>query len=134
MNANPKPGAPAAPETPAPAPGTGVKVVKRQAVEAQALREKACSQCGRTFRLTPEQKFHLCPACYQKAQARRPAPRRGTSVLTQITCASCGSQEYLSLVPVDLSKALCTTCHAAARASREPSAPAPHPHTRKETA
>lgn len=134
MNANPKPGATVAPETSAPASGTGVKVVKRQAVEARPHREKACSQCGRTFQLTPEQKFHLCPACYQKAQSKRPAPRRGTQVLTQITCAACGTQEYLSLVPADPAKALCGACHAAARASREPAAPAPHPHTRKETA
>lgn len=134
MNANPKPGAPAAPDPLAPASGTGVKIVKRQAVEPRALREKACSQCGRTFQLTPEQKFHLCPACHQKAQARRPAPRKGTQVLTQITCAACGAMEYLSMVPADPAKALCASCHAASRASREPAASAAHPPIRKETA
>lgn len=133
MNANPLPGAVQASDEPTPA-AAGVKVVKRQAAEPHGLREKACSQCGRTFQLTPEQKFHLCPRCYQKAQSKRPAPRRGTQVLTQITCAACGTQEYLALVPADPARALCAACHTAARASREPGAPAPHPHTRKESA
>ena len=122
MNANiPKPGAKVAPPASSPASGTGVKVVKRQAAApGPALREKTCSQCSRPFKLTPEQKFHLCPKCYQKAQTKRPAPpRRGTSVLTQITCLMCGIQEYLSIVPTDPSKALCAACHAATRETRE---------------
>jgi len=133
MNAkNPKPGPTAA--TSAPASGAlalpAVRVVKRQAVEdAPALREKACSECGRAFKLTPEQKFHLCPRCYQKAQAKRPAVRRGTSVLTQIICVECGTQEYLSMVPTDPTKALCAVCHAANRAAA-PREPKPRPkHT-----
>lgn len=130
MNAkNPKPGPAAA--TSAPASGAAalpaVKVVKRQAVEdVPALREKACSECGRAFKLTPEQKFHLCPRCYQKAQAKRPATRRGTSVLTQITCVECGAQEYLSMVPTDPAKALCAACHTAHRAAT-PREPKPRP-------
>jgi hypothetical protein len=142
MNAtNPKSGATVAPPASSPAsgtgvkgPGTGVKVVKRQvAPPPQAVREKTCSQCNRPFKLTPEQKFHLCPRCYQKAQAKRPAPpRRGTQVLTQITCSSCGIQEYLTIVPTDPSKALCAACHTANRekAQREPKPDAAHPNPR----
>lgn len=147
MNATkPKPGAPVAPSASSPASGTGVaapgtvlkgagvKVVKRQApAPVEPTREKPCSQCNRPFKLTSEQKFHLCPRCYQKAQSKRPAPpRRGTQVLTQITCSSCGIQEYLTIVPTDPSKALCAACHSASRekAAREPRASAAHPNTR----
>lgn len=116
-----------------------VKVVKREAaIDVAPVREKACSACQRPFKLTPEQKFHLCPRCFQKAQSKRPAPpRKGTQVLTQITCMSCGTVEYLTLVPTDLAKALCASCHAASREhlamepkAREPKPRPTHPNTR----
>lgn len=122
------------PPEPPSAPGAAgpkVQLTKRSAApvpEESAPREKICAECGIRFRLEPGKKFYLCPDCYRRAMARRPHGDRGaTRILTHITCARCGSQEYVPFVPEDPSKALCRACFAAERTEpgRSPRRP-PH--------
>ena len=47
-------------------------------------------------------------------------------ILTHITCAACGAQEYLPFIPEDPAKALCRACFAKERPEHK-SAPR-HPH------
>ena len=91
-------------------PGT-VKVVKREVKEPSNLREKVCATCGRTFELTPDQKFFNCPHCYRKTQpVRKPARKSEAQILTQITCMECGTVEYLDFVPTDVHATYCHSC------------------------
>ncbi len=100
-------------------PAVGVRLTKRVAVappSADAAREKVCSECGARFRLDPGKKFFLCPDCYRRSFSYR---SRGAGdaarILTHITCARCGAQEYVPFVPEDPAKALCRACFAAER-------------------
>ena len=113
---SPKPPDPTLPPPPGTAlanaqgPGT-VKVVKREIKEPSNLREKVCATCGRTFELTPDQKFFNCPHCYRKAQpVRKPARKSDAQILTQITCMECGTVEYLDFVPTDVHATYCHSC------------------------
>ena len=99
-----------------PAPGA-VKLQKREAKAPapEAVREKACARCGRSFKVDPGKKFFLCPDCYRKDITYK---RRGGSearVMTLVTCSACGKSEYLSFVPEDRDKALCRECFAKSR-------------------
>lgn len=105
--------------SPSIAPGT-VRVQKAQDCLPDApAREKQCSVCGRTFLLTPDQKFFMCPDCYQKDLLRKKATRRrGTQVLIQIQCPDCGATDYVEFVPQDPGTTYCRPCFE--RRRREP--------------
>ena len=88
-----------------------VKIQKREVKEPTNLREKVCATCGKTFELTPDQKFFNCPHCYRKAQpVRKPARKSEAQILTQITCMECGTVEYLDFVPPDVHATYCHSC------------------------
>ena len=88
-----------------------VKIQKREIKEPSNLREKVCATCGKTFELTPEQKFFNCPYCYKKTQpVRKPARKSDAQILTQITCIECGTVEYLDFVPPDVHATYCHAC------------------------
>ena len=118
---------PPPPKAPDPtAPGT-VQVQKRQAQAPSGLRTKVCDRCGRSFQLTPEEKFFICRECYEADLKRQQAKRkRGTSILSLIHCADCGAEEYLYFLPSDPAEALCRACYGKKR--REQRAGTPHPH------
>lgn len=98
-------------------------------VATPGLREKICSSCGTTFKLTPDQKFFLCPECYTREHRRNNrAHSTGTQVLTQITCMECGAKEYLGFVPQEPSQTLCTACFG--RRKREQIPNTNHPFSR----
>lgn len=110
------------------APGS-VRVQKRDNNAAPTLREKLCATCGKPFKLQPDEKFFDCPACYQKNQAPRKPHKRGEArVLVQITCAGCGTIEFLGFAPTDPATALCRTCFSAQK--REQKLASPHPKPR----
>ena len=88
-----------------------VKIVKREVKEAINLREKVCATCGKTFELTPDQKFFNCPHCHRRSQpVRKPARKSEAQILTQITCIECGAVEYLDFVPTDVHATYCNSC------------------------
>jgi formylmethanofuran dehydrogenase subunit E len=118
---------PTPPKAPDPtAPGT-VQVQKRQAQAPSGLRTKACDRCGRSFQLAPEEKFFICRECYEADLKRQQAKRkRGTSILSLIHCAECGSEEYLDFLPSDPAEALCRACFGKKR--REQRTGTTHPH------
>ena len=110
------------------APGE-VRVQKRDNTAAPTLREKLCATCGRPFKLQPDEKFFDCPVCYRKNQAPRKTTKRGEArVLVQITCAACGTVEFLGFAPTDPATALCRVCFAAQK--RELKLASPHPKHR----
>lgn len=115
-----------APEA-APAP---VRLTKRVPVappDPKAPREKICAECGLHFRVEAGQKFFLCPDCYRRSFTyKRKGGQTAARVLTHITCAACGTQEYLPFVPEDPAKALCRACYAKQRP--EPNPTPRHPH------
>ncbi len=103
-------------------PGT-VMVQKRAQDAEPTLREKLCADCGKPFQLAPDQKYYLCPRCYQKSQ---PPPKKNTrkgeaQLLIQIHCAECGTEEYLDFVPSDPNATYCRACFSKRR--REPKVP-----------
>lgn len=69
------------------------------------------------MQLGPEEKFYLCPDCYQRVFVKKPR-RQDAKLLIQIQCTECGAQEYLDFQPPDPSAALCRTCFG--RRRREP--------------
>ena len=94
-----------------PNPNGTVRVQKREVMPPIATREKICATCGRTFRLTPEEKYFNCPHCHKKTQPVRKAVRKNEAqILTQITCVECGTLEYVDFVPTDAAAALCAEC------------------------
>ncbi|MCE1229071.1 MAG: hypothetical protein LWX11_06255 [Firmicutes bacterium] len=123
---------PSKPSSPPPPPPSDtpsqVRVQKRDASAAPALREKLCATCGRPFQLQPDQKFFDCPRCHQKHHPQKPRRRGEAQVLVAITCAKCGVQEYVNFTPVDASTALCRTCFA--QQKREQKLASPHPFSR----
>nr|WP_320132495.1 hypothetical protein [uncultured Holophaga sp.] len=107
-----------------------VLVQKRRPVESDGTREKLCATCGKPFKVTPEQKFYLCPGCYRKAHPVHKSPRKSNSqILIQIKCVSCGSTEFLDFMPPDPSKALCRICYTQ-QCQREPRPRIPHKRSR----
>lgn len=93
--------------------------------EPDAPREKICAECGVRFKIEGGKKFYLCPDCYRRSFVYKPHGGRETArILTRITCAKCGAQEYLPFVPEDLAKALCRACFATERP--EPKRPSKH--------
>lgn len=117
---------PQPPLLPAPEPGAEspappvVRVQKRTGPpEPGARREKRCSVCGQLFQLTADEKFFMCPACYQKELMRKKATRRrGTQVLIQIQCPDCGATDYVEFIPQDPGTTFCRACYE--RRRREP--------------
>lgn len=109
---------------------TPVLLTKRAPVappDPKAPREKICSDCGMHFRVESGQKFYLCPDCYRRSFVyKRKGGPDAARILTHITCASCGAQEYLPFIPEDPAKALCRACFAKARP--EPKSPPRHPN------
>ena len=109
---------------------TPVLLTKRVAVappDPKAPREKICSECGIHFRIESGQKFYLCPDCYRRSFVyKRKGGNEAARILTHITCASCGTTEYLPFVPDDPTKSLCRACFAKERP--EPKSPPRHPH------
>jgi CxxC-x17-CxxC domain-containing protein len=116
---------------PDPAPSRPpVLLTKRAPVappDPKAPRDKICSECGLRFRVESDQKFYLCPDCYRRSFVyKRKGGKDTARILTHITCADCGAQEYLPFVPEDPTKALCRACFAKSRP--EPKSPLRHPH------
>ena len=110
-------------------PAGSVKIQKREAKEPENLREKLCATCGRSFTLSPDQKFFNCPHCYRKTQpVRKPARKSDAQILTQITCMECGTVEYLDFVPTDVNATYCHSCFSKKR--QELQASRPHPERR----
>ena len=111
----------AAPEaTSGPAPAKpAVRLTKRAPVappDPKSPREKICAECGMRFKVEAGQKFYLCPDCYRRSFSyKRKGGKEAARVLTHITCATCGAQEYLPFVPEDPAKALCRACYAKER-------------------
>jgi len=111
----------AAPEaTSGPAPAKpAVRLTKRAPVappDPKSPREKICAECGMRFKVEAGQKFYLCPDCYRRSFSyKRKGGKEAARVLTHITCATCGAQEYLPFVPEDPAKALCRACFAKER-------------------
>lgn len=126
---SPDPTLPPVQNQPAPqAPGT-VKIQKRETKVPSNLREKVCATCGKTFELTPDQKFFNCPDCYRKAQpVRKPVRKSEAQILTQITCMECGTVEYLDFVPPDVHATYCHACFTKRR--QELQASRLHPESR----
>ncbi len=114
---------------PAPKP-VPVLLTKRAPVappDPKAPREKICSECGIHFRIEAGQKFYLCPDCYRRSFVyKRKGGNDAARILTHITCATCGTPEYLPFIPDDPATALCRACFAKQRP--EPKAPTRHPH------
>lgn len=112
----------AVPET-APAKAQ-VLLTKRTPVappDPKAPRDKICAECGVRFTVETGQKFYLCADCYRRSFTyKRNGGKEAARILTHITCATCGAQEYLPFVPDDPSKALCRTCFAKARPEPKP--------------
>jgi CxxC-x17-CxxC domain-containing protein len=112
----------AAPET-AP-PKAPVLLTKRAPVappDPKSPREKICAECGMRFKVETGQKFYLCPDCYRRSFTyKRKGGKEAARILTHITCAACGSQEYLPFVPEDPAKALCRACFAKERPEPKP--------------
>jgi CxxC-x17-CxxC domain-containing protein len=108
------------PQSVPPSPGTlsdqkpgSVLVQKRGAVTEPTLRDKLCATCGKPFSVTPDQRFFMCPRCYQKSLPPRKSARQGeTQLLTQIRCVECGIEEYVSFVPQDPQATYCRACFA----------------------
>ena len=95
--------------------------------DPKAPREKICAECGIHFRLETGQKFFLCPDCYRRSFTyKRKGGKDAARILTHITCATCGQQEYLPFIPDDPAKALCRACFAKARPEPKPSPRHPH--------
>lgn len=95
--------------------------------DPKAPREKICSECGVHFRVESGQKFYLCPDCYRRSFVyKRKGGKEAARILTHITCAACGAQEYLPFVPDDPAKALCRTCFAKQRPEPKPAPRHPH--------
>jgi CxxC-x17-CxxC domain-containing protein len=110
-------------------PAGSVKIQKRETKEPDNLREKLCATCGKTFTLTPDQKFFNCPHCYRKTQpVRKPARKSEAQILTQITCMECGTVEYLDFVPTDVNATYCHSCFSKKR--QELQAGRQHPERR----
>lgn len=102
-----------------------VKIQKREAKPAVTTREKVCATCGRTFRLSPDEKFFNCPHCYKKtAPVRKPVKKNEAQILTQIVCVECGTKEYVDFVPTDPATAFCAACFS--KRKRELQAQKPH--------
>jgi DNA-directed RNA polymerase subunit RPC12/RpoP len=95
-----------------------VRVQKRDAEAAPTLREKICAECSKTFTVEAEHKFFICPECYRRRFARKPARKGETQVLIQIQCVECGAQDYLDFMPNDPANAYCRACYT--RKKREP--------------
>ena len=93
-----------------------VRLTKRAPVappDPKAPREKICAECGLRFKVETGQKFYLCPDCYRRSFSyKRKGGKEAARVLTHITCAACGAQEYLPFIPEDPAKALCRACFA----------------------
>ena len=125
----PVPGGAATAEGAGSPPKPAVRLTKRLPVappEPEAPRDKACAECGRMFRLEGGKKFYLCPDCYRRSFTyKAKGGREAARILSFITCAKCGAQEYLPFVPEDPAKALCRVCFAAERP--EPKPPTKHP-------
>jgi CxxC-x17-CxxC domain-containing protein len=93
-------------------PGS-VMVQKRAGLPKTEDREKLCATCGKPFTLSPEQKYFLCPRCYQKSLPPRKTSRPGeTQLLIQIQCPDCGTEEYVGFVPQDPQATFCKACFA----------------------
>ena len=118
---DPASGGEAQESTPKAAP---VRLTKRTAVappDPAAPREKICAECGIHFKVESGQKFYLCPDCYRRSFVyKRKGGREAARILTHITCAECGAQEYLPFVPEDPAKALCRTCYAKQKPEPKP--------------
>ena len=115
--------------TPASTPkAPAVRITKRTPVapaDGDPSREKICAECGVRFKLDPGKKFFLCPDCYRRSFTyRQRGGRDAARILTHITCARCGAQEYVPFVPEDPAQALCRVCFAAERP--EPKRPSRH--------
>lgn len=126
---DPVPGdpAPAPGAVPAAVPGPSVRLIKRTPVappEPEAPREKICAECGHRFVIEGGKKFYLCPDCYRRSFVYKRGGKDTARILTHITCAKCGAQEYLPFVPEDPAKALCRACFATERP--EPKRPSKH--------
>ena len=109
---------------------TPVLLIKRAPVappDSNAPREKICAECGIHFKVESGQKFYLCPDCYRRSFTyKRKGGQYTARILTHITCAACGAQEYLPFIPDEPAKALCRACFAKERP--EPKAGSRHPH------
>ena len=109
---------------------TPVLLTKRAPVappDPKAPREKICAECGIHFKVETGQKFYLCPDCYRRSFVyKRKGGQDAARILTHITCATCGAQEYLPFIPDEPAKALCRTCFAKERP--EPKSPPRHTH------
>jgi CxxC-x17-CxxC domain-containing protein len=78
------------------------------------------------FRIESGQKFYLCPDCYRRSFTyKRKGGNEAARILTHITCASCGAQEYLPFIPDDPSTALCRACYAKTRPEPKPTSKHP---------
>jgi CxxC-x17-CxxC domain-containing protein len=116
---------------PDPAPKAApVLLTKRTPVappDPKAPREKICAECGVHFKVEAGQKFYLCADCYRRSFSyKRKGGKEAARILTHITCAECGAQEYLPFIPDDPAKALCRACFAKQRP--EPKPISRHPH------
>ena len=109
---------------------TPVLLTKRAPVappDPKAPREKICAECGMNFRVETGQKFYLCPDCYRRSFVyKRKGGNDAARILTHITCAACGAQEYLPFIPEDPAKALCRACFAKERPEHKPAPRHPH--------
>ena len=109
---------------------TPVVLTKRAPVappDPKAPREKICAECGMHFRVETGQKFYLCPDCYRRSFVyKRKGGKDAARILTHITCAACGAQEYLPFIPEDPAQALCRACFAKARPEPKPAPRHPH--------
>lgn len=112
------------PPAPDPAPKPPVLLTKRTVVappDPKAPREKICADCGMHFKIESGQKFYLCPDCYRRSFTyKRKGGTEAARILTHITCASCGAQEYLPFIPDDPKTALCRACYAKTRPEQKP--------------
>jgi CxxC-x17-CxxC domain-containing protein len=101
-----------------------VRLTKRTPVappDPKAPREKICAECAVRFRVESGQKFYLCPDCYRRSFTyKRKGGPEAARILTHITCATCGAQEYLPFIPDDPAKALCRSCFAKERPEPKP--------------
>ena len=115
----------------------GVLLTKRVPVappDPKAPREKICADCGMHFTVETGQKFFLCPDCYRRSFTyKRKGGGEAARILTHITCAACGAQEYLPFVPDDPATALCRACYAKQKPEPKPKLgpkPKSHPEPR----
>ena len=93
--------------------------------DPKAPREKICAECGMHFRVEAGEKFYLCPD-RRSFVYKRKGGKDVARILTHITCATCGAQEYLPFVPEDPTKALCRACFAKERPEPKPAPRHPH--------